>query len=115
MRAKSHPLNSNRRKVINANSIRVWIGGRMIFITLARWKKKPTQLIAQSEELFGQLVKEGNKILSVYWTLGTYDAVVITEEKDVQTHMKSAMRWSDLLSTETLVAVTREEGIKLIE
>jgi uncharacterized protein with GYD domain len=88
----------------------------MIFITLARWKKKPTkESIAQSAKLFDKLEQEGAKILGMYWTLGRYDAVVITEGKDEKTAMKSVVRWGDLLSTETLVAVRTEEARKLIE
>jgi len=88
----------------------------LIFITLARWKKKPTkEIVAQSSKLFEQLVKEGGKILGMYWTLGRYDAVVIIEGKDEKAAMKALLRWGDLVSTETLVAVSREEAIKLIE
>ncbi|HVP16100.1 MAG TPA: GYD domain-containing protein [candidate division Zixibacteria bacterium] len=88
----------------------------MIVITLARWKKKPTkEMVAQSSKLFEQLTKEGNKILGIYWTLGRYDAIVITEGKDEKTAMKYVMRWGDMLSTESLVAVTREEATKLVE
>ena len=88
----------------------------MIFITLAKWRKKPTkETVAQSGKLFEQQVKEGAKILGQYWTLGRYDAVVIIEAKDEKTAMKEALRWGDLISTETMVAVTREEAIKLIE
>jgi uncharacterized protein with GYD domain len=91
-------------------------GEEMIFITLARWRKKPTrEMVAQSSKLFEQMVEEGTKIVNVYWTLGRYDAIVITEGKDEKTSMKSIMRWSDILSTETLVAVNREEALKLIE
>jgi len=88
----------------------------MIFITLAKWRKKPTkEMVAQSTKLFDQMVKEGSKILGRYWTLGRYDAVVITEGKDEKTAMKALLRFGDTVSTETLVAVTREEAIKLIE
>jgi len=88
----------------------------MIFITLARWRKKPTkEMITQSSKLFEQMVKEGGKIVGWYWTLGRYDSIVITEGKDEKTAMKSLMRWGDMLSTETLVALTREEAIKLVE
>ena len=88
----------------------------MIFITLAKWRKKPTKdSVAQSSKLFDQMTKEGTKILGIYWTLGRYDAIVITEGKDEKTSMKSLMRWSDMLSTETLVAVSREEALKLVE
>ena len=88
----------------------------MIFICLARWRKKPTKdMVAQSTKLFEQMAKEGTKIIGVYWTLGRYDSIVITEGKDEKTALKSLMRWSDMLSTETLVAVSREEALKLIE
>ena len=88
----------------------------MISITLAKWRKKPTkEMVAQSAKLFEQMVKEGSKILGVYWTLGRYDAVVIAEGNDEKVAMKTLLRWGDLLSTETLVAVTREEAAKLLE
>jgi len=88
----------------------------MIFITLAKWRRKPTkETVAQSTKLFEQMVKEGSKIIGRYWTLGRYDAVVITEGKDEKTAMKSLLRFGDAVSTETLVALTREEAIKLLE
>jgi len=88
----------------------------MIFITFARWKRKPTkESVAQSTKLFDQMQKEGAKILGIYWTLGRYDAVVITEGKDEKTAIKNLLRWGDLVSTETLVAVTGEEARKLLE
>lgn len=88
----------------------------MIFITLAKWRKKPTkESVAQSGKLFEQAVKEGAKILGMYWTLGRYDAVVIIEGRDEKAAMKTAVRWGDLLSTETLVAVPREDALKLLE
>lgn len=88
----------------------------MIFITLGKWRKKPTkESVAQSGKLFDQIVKEGGKILGMYWTLGRYDTVVITEGRDEKAAMKGLMRWGDLVSTETLVAVPREKAIKLLE
>lgn len=89
----------------------------MIFITLARFKKKPTKaMIAESSKLIEQALKEtGGRILGWYWTLGRYDTVLITEGKDEKNMMKQAIRFGDMLSLETLVAVTREEAIKLIE
>jgi len=89
---------------------------KMIFITLARFKGKPTkESIDQSSKLFERMVKEGAKILGVYWTLGRYDAVAIIEGPDEKTAMKALLRFGDLVSTETLVAVTREEAVKLLE
>jgi len=88
----------------------------MIFITLARWKKKPTkELVAQSGKLLEQAVKEGAKLIGMYWTLGKYDAVLIADAPNEKAFMKAIMRWGDMLSTETLVAVPREEALKLLE
>jgi len=88
----------------------------MIFITLTRFRGKPTkENIAQSQKLLDQLVKEGGKILGLWWTLGRYDSVLITEIPDEKAAMKALLRWDDMLSTETLVAVTREEALKLLE
>ena len=52
--------------------------------------------------------------MHVYWTLGRYDAVSIVEaptEKDV---MKILLPLQDVIESETLVAVPREEAIKLL-
>jgi uncharacterized protein with GYD domain len=89
----------------------------MIFISLAKWKKKPTKaMIAESSKLFEQMRKEaGTKILGFYWTLGRYDTVLIAEGKDEKTAMKYLIRFGDMLSPETLIAVPREEAIKLVE
>jgi uncharacterized protein with GYD domain len=89
----------------------------MIFITLGRFRKKPKKaMIAESSKLMEKRLKEtGGKVLGFYWTLGRFDTVLITEAKDERTHMKNAIQFGDMLSPETLVAVTREEAIKLIE
>jgi uncharacterized protein with GYD domain len=88
----------------------------MIFITFGKWRKKPTkEMLAQATKLFEQMAKEGNKIIGQYYTLGRYDAITIIEGKDEKTAMKWLLRWGDLISSETLVAVPREEAIKLVE
>ncbi len=88
---------------------------RMIFITLVRCRKKPTdELITQLGKLDEQMIKEGSKVLGMYWTLGRYDGVLIMEGKDEKAALKALMRWGDIISSETLVAVTREEAIKLL-
>jgi uncharacterized protein with GYD domain len=88
----------------------------MIFISLGKFKKKPTkEIVAQGTKLLEHTVKEGAKILSVYWTLGRYDTVLIIEGRDEKAAMKAAVRFGDIVSTETLVAVSREEALKLLE
>ncbi|MFX0202956.1 MAG: GYD domain-containing protein [Candidatus Hodarchaeota archaeon] len=86
----------------------------MIFITLIKWKTAPTkELVNPWAKVLEGLEKQGIKIVH-YWTLGRYDAVMITEapsEKDV---MKILLPLVDLADTETMVAVPREEAIKLL-
>jgi uncharacterized protein with GYD domain len=88
----------------------------MIFITLSKWRGKQTKEgIARSNKLWEKMVKEGTKILGQYWTLGRYDSVAIIEAKDEKAAMKFLMLWGDSIASETLVAVPREEAVKLVE
>jgi uncharacterized protein with GYD domain len=113
-RARKHV--SWLEKALNAYLRRYTSGDRMIFIILAKLRKKPTkESMAQANKLFERMVREGSKIIGQYWTLGRYDTVNIIEGKDEKSAMKALMRWGDMISTETLVAVTREDAIKLLE
>jgi uncharacterized protein with GYD domain len=88
----------------------------MIFIVHGKWRKKPTkEMIAQVNRLFEQMAKEGTKFIGQYWTLGRYDVISIAEGKDEKSLMKTLIRFGDMLSLETLVAIPREEAIKLVE
>jgi uncharacterized protein with GYD domain len=88
----------------------------LLFITLCKFRKKPTkQMLAESQRLFEQVTKQGGKVLGLYWTLGRYDTVTIVEGPDEKTAMKSLFTFADLVSTETLVALTAEEASKLVE
>jgi uncharacterized protein with GYD domain len=88
----------------------------MIFIALTKFRRKPTKdSLAQASKLFEQMAKEGGKVLGQYWTLGRYDAITIIEGPDEKAAMRAALRWGDMLASETLVALTREEAIKLVE
>ncbi len=89
----------------------------MIFITLSKWKKAPTKemrpLMDKYTKMLVELEKKGIKART-YWTLGRYDGVTIVEaptEKDV---MKMLLPWQDVVDTETMVAVPREEAIELV-
>ena len=88
----------------------------LIFITLVKWKQAPTkehQVVRQFTKTLKELEKQGIK-MRVYWTLGRFDGVTITEapsEKDV---MKILLPLVDVVDSETLVAIPREEAIKLL-
>ena len=88
----------------------------MKFVTLCKWRKKPTkQMVDETNRLRDKATKEGLKVLSVDWTLGRYDMVVITECADEKIAMKALLEFGDLFSTETLVAVSGKEAVQLIK
>ena len=86
----------------------------MIFVTLVKWKTAPKkELVDKGTKAIEELKKQGVKF-NWYWTLGRYDAITIIEaptEKDV---MKILLPFAGLIDTETMVAVPREEAIKLL-
>jgi len=86
----------------------------LFFITLTKWKTAPTkQIVDQATKTFEDLEKQGIKI-HVYWTLGRYDAVSIIEAPTEKDAMKMLLGFQGLIDTETMVAVPREEAIKLL-
>jgi len=89
----------------------------MIFITLGKWKQPPTKEMRgrmdQFTKTLEELEKQGIKI-RIYWTLGRYDAVSIIEAPTEKDAMKILLPLQDLVDTETMVAVPREEAIKLV-
>lgn len=86
----------------------------MIFITLVKWKQSPKkEVIEQSTKRLEELEKQGIK-LHIYWTLGRYDAVTIIEAPTERDAMKTVLLWKDVVDTETMVAIPREEAIKLL-
>ena len=88
----------------------------MIFVSLGKLRKKLTkESIAEASRVIERANKEGAKFLNIYYTLGRYDVVAIFEAPDEKTAMRMAMSLGDIESTETLVAVPREEAIKLVE
>lgn len=92
----------------------------MIFVSFGRFRKKPTKEMidepsSQTATVVKEMAKEGIKVLSWHWTLGRYDTVVIAEATDEKTFMKAMIGLNDFVATETMVAVPREEAIRLVE
>ena len=89
----------------------------MIFITLSKFKKAPNKetmgRIDEATKTFEDLEKQGIK-MRVYWTLGRYDGVTIIVAASEKEAMKALLLFQDVVETETLVAVPREEALKLI-
>ena len=89
----------------------------MIFITLTKWKQAPTKELRQRIEQFTKTLKELEKQgikIRIYWTLGRYDAVSIIEAPNEKDAMKQLLPLQDVIDSETMVAVPREEAIKLL-
>ena len=82
----------------------------MLFIGLIKFKR------ALTDEVAAENVKDieddrsaGVRILSVYWTLGEDDTVVLFEAPDEKTAMNMALKRTDRMETRTLVAVPADE------
>ena len=85
----------------------------MIFVTLAKFKGKMTkENLERSNKIIASESKV--KVLAMYWTLGRYDGVLIVEGPDEKTVMKMLLQFGDYVATETMVAIPREEAIKLL-
>jgi uncharacterized protein with GYD domain len=84
----------------------------LIVITLAKFRRKPTK--EDVPKLAQNIQGIGGKILSAYWTLGHYDAVVTIEAADEKAAMKALLQFGDFIATETLVAIPRDEATKLL-
>lgn len=92
-----------------------WSCAALIFISLGKFKKKPTkEMTAQVSKMIEDAKKKGIKILGFYWTLGRYDTVLIFEAPNEKEAMKAGINAAEFVATETLVAIKREEAIKLL-
>ena len=88
----------------------------MIFITLWWFRQKATkEMLAASVKLAEQLPQEGINVIGNYWTLGKCDLVTVAEAKDETTFMKALLRYGDIFATETLVALSRNDAITLVQ
>ena len=87
----------------------------MIFVSLCKFRKKPTEeTTGDATKLIEDFKKKGIKVLNWYWTLGRYDVVFIFEAASEREAMKTATDISEWVTTETLVAIPRQEAINLL-
>jgi uncharacterized protein with GYD domain len=90
-------------------------GDSMIFIGLAKFRKTPDKKeIGDTAKIMADWKEMGINMLNWYWTLGRYDAVVVFEAESEKEAMKMAIGISEWVTTETLVAIPREEAVKLV-
>ena len=85
----------------------------MIFIALIKFKKKAKDVAEYGKKLM-QNLPEGVKIIDTYWSLGRYDAVWIYEAPNEKVAIQLGIDAGDAMKTETLVAISREEALKLL-
>ena len=88
----------------------------MIFIMLSKVKAVSKDWQDQVNKLSEKFLKMNIKVIGNYWTLGRFDGVFIYEAPSEKDAMKLAVEAAKLgfSTTETLVAVPREEAIKLV-
>jgi len=88
----------------------------LIFIMLVKNTRKVTkEMIAETSKRMRKMSKEGIKVIDIYWTLGRYDGVFIFEAPNEKAAMKAGIESAETAKTETLVAIPREEAIKLLD
>jgi len=78
-------------------------------------RRKPTEedVKAMDKAIKEPKIKEA-KILSVHWTLGRYDLIIYSEAPNEKAALASTFQFGDVASTETLVAIPREEALKTV-
>ena len=78
-------------------------------------RKKPgKELAKQATKVMDEIKSRGIKIIGWYWTLGRYDTAVIFEAENEKEALKTSLALADFVASETLVAIPREEAIKLL-
>lgn len=85
----------------------------MLFITLIKFKKKASEVVEVGKKIM-QNLPAGVKIIGTYWTLGRFDAVWIYEGASEKDAIRLWANAGDVVRTETLVTISREEAMKLI-
>ena len=87
----------------------------MIFVSLGKMRKKPSkEMTGDATNMVQEFKKKGINVLNWYWTLGRYDTVVVFEAANEKEALKFSIGVAEFVSTETLVAIPREEAIKLL-
>jgi uncharacterized protein with GYD domain len=90
----------------------------MWFITLVKFRRAPTKADTDGmNRRWADAAKWGIKRHEIYWTLGRYDAVVVSEAPDEKAAMRFAIdaAGSGFTASETMVAVSREEAVSWLK
>ena len=85
----------------------------MIFIIMIKFRKKASEVVDVGKKIM-QNLPPSVRIIGTYWTLGRYDSVWIYEGKDEKDAIKMWLPAGDVVRTETLVSLSRDEALKLM-
>jgi uncharacterized protein with GYD domain len=86
----------------------------MLFVILSKNRSKVSkENIERTTKILANEPKV--KALGFYYTFGRYDTVLIAEAPDEKTMLKLLLEVGDFAATETMLAVSREEAIKLLK
>jgi uncharacterized protein with GYD domain len=87
----------------------------LIFVHLGKFRKTPAkEAIEDTAKVIADWKEKGVNMLNWYWTLGRYDTVTVFEASSEKEAMKVSIAISEWVTSETLLAVTREEAVKLL-
>jgi len=87
----------------------------LIFINLGRFRNTPDKATAgDSTKMIEEFKNKGINVLNWYWTLGRYDTVFIFEAASEKEALKMSVDISEWVTTETLVAIPRQEAVNLL-
>jgi uncharacterized protein with GYD domain len=86
----------------------------MIFISLIKFRRKVRDVAEEGKKIM-QNLPPGVKIIGTYWTLGRYDGVWVYEAPSEKDPIRIFLEAGDVASIETMVAIPREEGMKLLK
>jgi len=86
----------------------------MLFIVLIKFKKKASDVVEIGKKIM-QNLPEGVRIIDTYWTLGQYDAVWVYEAPNEKVAIQLGIDAGEAMQTQTLVAISREEAMKLLQ
>ena len=86
----------------------------MIFITLIKFRKKAKD-VAEVGNMVLQKLPSGVKMISSYWTIGRFDSVWIYESPSEKEAMKLGIAIGEVAKSQTMMALPRDEAVKLLD
>ena len=87
----------------------------MYFIVLSKFRRGASKEATSKTDKIIKDKPQGVKVLQAYWTLGRYDSVFIIEAPNEKAAMSVLLGFGDSLATETLIAIPRDQALKLIK